>query len=166
MPMSALRRGNTPSRPNQHGFSLIEVLISMLVIGFGLLGLAMMQTLSVRYAQSANYRTQATNLAYDLLDQIRANRALSSQFTQINQASFSAVTGAGCSRVVGKFVTPAESAERWKCQVRATLGGGAYAVVTQTGTETAVTISWSDTHRAVGEVSNNVNGQVTVRTDL
>lgn len=166
MPMNALRRGRKPGRANQHGFSLIEVLISMLVIGFGLLGLAMMQTLSVRYAQSANYRTQATNLAYDLLDQIRANRALASQFTQINQASFAAVTGNGCSRVVDKFVTPAESATRWKCQVRATLGGGAYAVVTQAGTETAVTIRWSDAHSAVGAVGNNSNGQVTVRTDL
>jgi len=166
MPISALPRRHTPRRADQRGFSLIEVLISMLVIGFGLLGLAMMQTLSVRYAQSANYRTQATNLAYDLLDQIRANRALAAQFTEINEASFAAVTGKACSRAVDKFVTPAESAARWKCQVRATLGGGAHAVVTQAGTQTSVTISWSDAHDAVGAVGNNSNGQVTVRTDL
>lgn len=163
------RRGRTRAGRSgnaQGGFSLIEVLISMLVIGFGLLGLAMMQTLSVRFAQSANYRTQATNLAYDLLDQIRANRALSAQFAQINEASFASTTGKSCSRVVDKYVVPEESATRWKCQVRATLGGGAHAVVTRSGTQTTVTISWSDARGRVGEVGGNKNGQVTVSTDI
>ncbi|MBT2745420.1 MULTISPECIES: type IV pilus modification protein PilV [unclassified Lysobacter] len=150
----------------QRGFSLIEVLISMLVIGFGLLGLAMMQTLSVRYSQSANYRTQANNLAYDLLDQIRANRALSAQFTKIDQASFASVTGKSCSRLVDTYLSPEDSATRWKCQVRATLGGGAYAVVSKSGTQTSVTISWSDARGVVGAVGDNFNGRVSVGTDL
>ncbi|WP_362062601.1 type IV pilus modification protein PilV, partial [Streptomyces sp. NPDC048255] len=67
-----VRHGGIPGARGQRGFSMIEVLIAVLVIGLGLLGLAMLQTLNVRYAQSANYRTRATNLAYDLLDQIRA----------------------------------------------------------------------------------------------
>lgn len=160
------RRGGGAERPSrQAGFSLVEVLISLLVIAFGLLGLAMMQTLSVRYAQSSNYRTQATNLAYDLLDQIRANRALSSQFLAINENSFASETGRLCSRPLN-YVTPAASAARWKCQVRATLGPGAYAVVTQDGAQLAVTVSWSDARGAVGAVGGDYNGRITVRSQL
>lgn len=55
------------------GFSMIEVLITIIVLAFGLLGFALLQTMNVRFVQSANYRTQATNLAYDLIDQMRAN---------------------------------------------------------------------------------------------
>ena len=33
----------------QSGFSMIEVLIALLVLAFGLLGLAFMQTLNLRY---------------------------------------------------------------------------------------------------------------------
>jgi len=161
-----LRRLGRAASTRQRGFSLIEVLIAMLVIAFGLLGLAMMQTLSVRYSQSANYRTQAFNLVYDLLDQIRANRALSSQFTKIDQASFSSVNGKNCSRTVNAFVSPADSAARWKCQVRATLGGAAFAVVTQDAARVTVSISWSDARSAVGAVGNNANGQITVSSDL
>ena len=65
-----------PMRFGAHaaGFSMIEVLIALLVLAFGLLGFALLQTLNLRYTQSANTRTQATNLAYDLLDQMRSNR--------------------------------------------------------------------------------------------
>ena len=69
------RYGNA-RRANRHqvgGFSLIEVLIALVILALGLLGFALLQTLNLRYTQSANYRTQATNLAYDLLDQMRSN---------------------------------------------------------------------------------------------
>lgn len=165
MSLTRPRPKSVPTRAAQRGFSLIEVLIAMLVIGFGLLGLAMMQTLSVRYAQSANYRTQATNLGDDLLDQIRGNRVLSARFAAINKASFADVTGRGCSRPIA-FVTPTASAARWKCQVRARLGAGAYANVTQTGRNVSVTISWSDAGGEVGAVGGDRNGQVTVESAL
>lgn len=48
-------------------------MIAVLVLGVGLLGLALLQTMNVRFVQSANFRTQATNLGYEVLDQVRAN---------------------------------------------------------------------------------------------
>ncbi len=65
-----------PRRRASRGFSLIEVMISVLILGFGLLGFALLQTMSVRFSQSSNQRTQATNLSYELLDQMRGNRVL------------------------------------------------------------------------------------------
>lgn len=57
------------------GFTLIEVLIAVLVLAIGLLALAGVQTISLRSNHVADLRSQATQLAYDLIDRIRANRA-------------------------------------------------------------------------------------------
>ena len=56
------------------GFSLIEVLIALLVLSVGLLGLAALQANTLQFNQSAYLRSQATNLAYDMADRMRANR--------------------------------------------------------------------------------------------
>ena len=58
----------------QCGATLIEVLIAVLILAIGLLGLAGMQMTSVQSNHSAYYRTQATVLAGDLADRMRANR--------------------------------------------------------------------------------------------
>lgn len=55
------------------GFTLIEILIAMIVLAFGLLGLAGLQATSLKNNLSAQQRTQATLLAYDLADRVRAN---------------------------------------------------------------------------------------------
>jgi type IV pilus assembly protein PilV len=58
----------------QHrGFSLIEVLVALLVLSIGLLGLAALQTTSLQYNTGSYFRTQATFLAYDIIDRMRAN---------------------------------------------------------------------------------------------
>ncbi len=59
----------------QTGFSLLEVLVAMVILAIGLMGLASLQLTSLRYNKVAYLRTQATNLAYDLIDRMRANRA-------------------------------------------------------------------------------------------
>jgi len=56
------------------GFSLLEVLIALLVLSIGLLGLAALQTVSLKANHGAYQRTQATFLAYDIIDRIRTNR--------------------------------------------------------------------------------------------
>lgn len=56
------------------GFTLIEILIAVLVLSVGVLGLISMESLALRSNQTAYHRSQATILAYDLADRIRANR--------------------------------------------------------------------------------------------
>lgn len=58
---------------NNQGFTLIEVLITMIVLAIGLLGLAALQTTGLRNSLSAYNRSQATIFAYDLADRMRAN---------------------------------------------------------------------------------------------
>lgn len=58
----------------QQGATLIEVLIAVVVLSIGLLGLAGLQATSVKSNHSAYQRSQATLLAYDIADRMRANR--------------------------------------------------------------------------------------------
>lgn len=57
----------------QRGFNLLEVLIALLVLAIGLLGLAALQNLSLRYANESYGRTQATLMIYEMIDRMRAN---------------------------------------------------------------------------------------------
>ncbi len=61
------------SRYNQKGATLIEVLISLLLITIGLLGVAASQISSLKMTLSSYQRSQATVLANDIADRLRAN---------------------------------------------------------------------------------------------
>ena len=60
---------------NQAGFTLIEVLISVLVLSVGMLGVAAMQALGVRYTQNSYMLSIATQQAQDMAERMRANPA-------------------------------------------------------------------------------------------
>ena len=76
-----IRTGDTMNRPPRafeniaasDGFSMLEVLISILIVSFGLLGLAGLQTIGIKNAHAATQRTIASQLAYDMTDRMRAN---------------------------------------------------------------------------------------------
>lgn len=139
------------SSRQQGGFTLIEVLITILVMAFGLLGFALLQTMSVRLAQSANYRTQSTNLAYELLDQIRANRVRAVAYYGDYAAD---ITPANCSPKVGNGITSADYKVGWECRLGKALGEGATAKVTQqAGGELKVDITWGDDRWVAGAAS-------------
>jgi len=57
----------------QHGSSLVEVLVSMILIAVGLLGLATLFIHDLINSRSALRRTQAITLLSDMADRIRAN---------------------------------------------------------------------------------------------
>ena len=55
------------------GFTLLEVLISIVVIAFGMLGVAGLQAFALKNGQSASLRSVATVLASDMIDRMHAN---------------------------------------------------------------------------------------------
>jgi type IV pilus assembly protein PilV len=66
---------------NKHrGFTLVEVLIAMMILAVGLLGLAALQASGLKSNQSAYYRSQATQLAYDISDRMRVNVSVSDKY--------------------------------------------------------------------------------------
>ncbi|NWB84486.1 MULTISPECIES: type IV pilus modification protein PilV [Pseudomonas] len=57
----------------QSGMTLVEVLISVLILAIGLLGAAAIQLDALIYTDSSKMRSQASFIAYDMMDRIRAN---------------------------------------------------------------------------------------------
>jgi type IV pilus assembly protein PilV len=55
------------------GFTLVEVLVSLVVLSIGLLGMAKLVLVTSHANDSAYLRSQATTLAYGMLDNMRAN---------------------------------------------------------------------------------------------
>jgi type IV pilus assembly protein PilV len=67
--------GRTAFGGLQSGVTLIEILVTLLVLAIGLLGLAALQGISLQSGQISYQRTQAVNVAYEVADFARANRA-------------------------------------------------------------------------------------------
>ena len=61
------------STARPHGFSLIEVLVTMVLLAIGLLGLAGLQARSLANSHGSFYRTIAVQQAYNIADRIAAN---------------------------------------------------------------------------------------------
>ncbi|MBC7699650.1 type IV pilus modification protein PilV [Aquabacterium sp.] len=63
-----------PTSKGQQGATLIEVLVSMLVISLGILAMVILQLNTTKYAKASEYRAIGALLASDLTDRMRANR--------------------------------------------------------------------------------------------
>ena len=57
-----------------NGFTLLEVLVSVVILSVGLLGLTILQTQGLKDNLDAYLRSQATFSIYDMSDRIKANR--------------------------------------------------------------------------------------------
>jgi type IV pilus assembly protein PilV len=73
MPFRRLRTRGNPSR--SRGVSLIEVLVSVVVLSIGMLGAAALQASALRGNQGSFERTQISILTQSIFDAMRANRA-------------------------------------------------------------------------------------------
>ncbi|WP_447589240.1 type IV pilus modification protein PilV [Aquipseudomonas campi] len=62
-----------PSSSHQRGFTLIEVMIALVILAVGLLGMASLMARSQKSNESAYSRSQATLLAYDIVERMRTN---------------------------------------------------------------------------------------------
>jgi len=64
------------TRNKQTGVSLIEILVTALVLGIGLLGVASLQISSVSSNQEGFFTSQATSIAEELAGRIRASKVV------------------------------------------------------------------------------------------
>lgn len=58
----------------QRGFSLIEALVAFLILSVGMLGIASLQTLSLKAGSTAMYRTAAIIKVDEIIESMRANQ--------------------------------------------------------------------------------------------
>jgi type IV pilus assembly protein PilV len=146
---------NTQKRINhQSGFSLLEVLISIVVTSVGLLGLAGMQAAGLRSNHSAYHNSQATVLAYDMADRMRANAGFMSLYSTETPTQVAACNGAGCS--TGDLVK--NDLFDWNAELAAAIPGSV-GTVTLAGTTYTVSVSWDDNRDGAID-ANDPNFQV------
>lgn len=105
---------------SQQGFSMIELLVAVLVMGIGVLGITGLQMVSLQNNRAALLRAEATQLAYDMMDRIRANPVGTPLGAAYNGLALGAApTGAvdcvagACTE--GQMVTFDQAL--WKCQL-------------------------------------------------
>ena len=123
------------------GFTLVEVLVALLVLSVGLLGFAGLQATSLRFNTSAYMRTQATNLAYDIADRMRANReaALNGDY-DLSYGDFPAGSASGSDPVADQDL------DDWSQLVQGNLTSGKGEIDVGTGCNACATIRirWLD----------------------
>ncbi|MBV8147292.1 MAG: type IV pilus modification protein PilV [Gammaproteobacteria bacterium] len=142
-----------PSHRAARGFTLLEVLIALLVLSIGLLGIGKLMMLSARANDSAYMRSQATALAYTILDAMRANRQQS--IAQGYDTAVVAPALQACS--VAAPCTSLQQAQNdtalWNNSLAAQLPGGTGSVVTALSPDTVtgannitatITVNWLD----------------------
>lgn len=135
---------------NSRGFTLIEVLVSLIILSIGLLGLGLLQASSLRSSFSANQRTVATNLAYQMTDMMRANAGTAFIYAFIDPGDAAAQNATTCNRTPATGSVAADDSAGWMCQlVRELPGGDADVQYTPGGAGAAgiatVIITWDDT---------------------
>ena len=121
------------------GFTLLEVLITVVIFSVGLLGLAGLQATGIKLNHSSLLRTQATLLAYDIADCMRANR----------DAAIAAAYDIDTGDTHG---TPSDLAQTdvrdWKVKLDQTLPTGDGSIELD-GSRVTIDVEWDDT-RGVG----------------
>ena len=122
------------TRGFSRGFTMVETLVALVCLSIGLLGVAALQVTGLQSNLSSSWRSQATYLAYDIIDRMRANR----------NARATYVVGTGAAPV-GGTVKDLDIAA-WKANLAATLPGGDGTIVVGPPDNTVVTITvqWSD----------------------
>ena len=107
----------------QRGFTLIEVLVTVVIFAIGLLGLAGLQGFGLRTVSDSLFASIATELSYDMADRVRSNPQ-GAEDKDYNSPSASA--NANCSNTTG--CTPAQMAGNdmyeWKESLTAALPAG------------------------------------------
>ncbi len=134
--------------PGQTGFSLIEVLVSVVILAIGLLGLAGLQSTGLRANGSAYMMTQATALANDMVDRMRANipGVVAGRYDNITASP----GGSSCYNASGGCTTPAAAANadalEWYTALAARLPSGTGTVTCNAGSprRCTVTVMWDN----------------------
>ena len=127
-----------PSRRTlRRGITMIELLVSLLIFSFGMLGLAGLQTRTLTFNQSSLYRSQATALTDDILERMRVDRA------NANAGNWNSAITVKSANVTGSEFYKTEMKD-WKAAVERTLPGSSASVSVASGVVTVV-ITWDDT---------------------
>lgn len=156
-----------PHDTKPHGFTLLEVLITVVIVALGLLGLGALHVRAMRDTSSAYLRSEAIALTQDMADRIRANplsaNAYQMDLTQFNTNKAAAVTAAAClTNACSTAALAAADLAQWSIAVanRLPSGQGKIDITTTSGVSTwTITVYWDE--RRDGSTGTNCSGSST-----
>lgn len=153
------RRVPASPRGRMRGISLIEVLVSVVVIAIGLLGIAAMQSVALRGSQSSLESSQAVMQTNAILEAMRANRRNAANYVTAMTCAVPTATGTLAQRDLNNWFTSLKSsivgpaAVAADTTVCASIAGCPDACV--------ITVRWNDT-RAGGNATRNFVTRTTI----
>lgn len=150
-----------PIASRNAGFSLIEVLISLVILSVGLLGIAAMVSVSMKGKNGSYLRTQALALSSAILDRMRANRATA--ITNAYDGSTAPTSPTSCNGTAVTCSTAQIAAMdlyEWHQEMLTLLGSDATYSITTTPVaqynQVQVIIAWND-----APTNSSLNGSST-----
>ena len=125
----------------QSGITLIEALVSLLVISVGLLGIAALQLSSLQQTASAQWHSQAVWYGYEMIDRINANRDSFDDYIGVDTDDDNSQDCRSAECSPADMVTA--DAMEWGEMIESLPGGRG--LITDAGADTLlVTIMWED----------------------
>ena len=142
---------------------MLEVLVAIVVLAFGLLGLAGLQADGLRNNTSAYVRSQATLMAYDMMDRMRVNMQGVESGDYDNLLGTTPTDPACVSTTTGCTVAQMaqHDAFEWSQKLAETLPSGQGRVIGSGGGSIfSITVMWDD--RRTGATGTNCSGDPAV----
>jgi len=158
------------ARNTQRGFSMIEVLVTLLIISLALLGTAGLQAYSMRLNQGGQFRSLAVFLAADLAERIEANKSSAGAGDYVVPSTSGADFLASAPTVSTACVTAACPAaalasfdlSQWQNAIATTLPQSSWSVaqvVAGNQNTYTITISWVDRRADATNAATDANSQ-------
>lgn len=142
---------------NTRGFTLIEILITVVILSVGLLGVVALQAESLKSGRTAILRNKAVALASDMADRMRSNRVAANAGNYVaGSADMGANNNCADDLIGGATITctPVQMAQHdiwlWKrtlTDARLGLPGDATATITTDGAPVptfTITVNWTE----------------------
>lgn len=137
------------ARAHATGSSMIEVLVSLIIIAFAMLGAVGLQVTSMKMSKGASLRTQAILLSTEIAERMETNKVASlSGAYMVPFSSTPALATADClvSACTSEQLASYDIAE-WSSRVTATLQGASWQITQTTAGNPAtyqIVVNWED----------------------
>jgi len=141
---------NFHKNTRQSGFTLIEVLVTLVIIAVGLLGLANVQLIGLKNNQSAYQRSQATIAIYDMVERIRSNASEIDNYVATAIEVKAATKVATCTTATGCSTAEMAATDlaEWNELLTQSFGMAEGAIMPD-GSIYNITITWDENHDGV-----------------
>jgi type IV pilus assembly protein PilV len=151
-----------PPRRTSRGFTLIEVLVTIIIMAVSVLGLAAMLGRVNTYAHGALLRTDATIVLTDMAERIMANRA------NVRATPGDYTVGSGDALDCATAPTAVAALDLWqfRCMAKLSLPGGSGSVAPDDAaapTQVIVRVTWDDSRGGMGRSEQTLSQVVNLR---